>query len=249
MTVKTELTARPDAGARGSDILLIHTGGTIGMGATPAGLAPVAGLLERAVEAFGPADGSVTVVSFDPLVDSADITHEHWNRIVSLIEAWDGAGVIVTHGTDTMSFTGAALSQALSGLTVPVVLCGAMQPLGTGGDAEDNLKRALEAAAVLEKDRVSAGVLHVATVKPLDEETLAAAIGKPGRLVVVAENHSVVGGFGEAVLALAARRRLNARIQQIGLPDAFLDAGALPTLHDRYGMSAAAIVARVKAWL
>ncbi|MGD9479409.1 asparaginase domain-containing protein [Shinella sp. G-2] len=145
MNVKTELTARLDAGSRRSDVLLVHTGGTIGMGMTPSGLAPVAGLLERAVESYGSADMAVTVVSFDPLVDSADITHEHWNRIVALIEAWDGTGVIVTHGTDTMSFTGAALSQALSGLAIPVVLCGAMQPLGTGGDAEDNLKLALGA--------------------------------------------------------------------------------------------------------
>ncbi len=110
-------------------------------------------------------------------------------------------------------------------------------------------KRALEACAVLEGDRISAGVLHVATVKPLDEETIAAEIGRPGRLVIVAENHSVVGGFGEAVLALAARRRIGARIEQIGLPDAFLAAGALPTLHDRYGISTGAIVGRVKECL
>jgi transketolase len=110
-------------------------------------------------------------------------------------------------------------------------------------------KRALEACAALGKDRVDAGVLHVPTVKPLDEEAIVAALSKPGRLVVVAENHSIVGGFGEAVLSLAARRRVGARIEHIGLPDAFLDAGALPTLHDRYGISTGAIVARVKSWL
>src|SRR5690606_8173875 len=56
-----------------------------------------------------------------------------------------GAGVIVTHGTDSMSFTGAALSQALAGIGMPVVLCGSMQPLNSGGDAEENLALAIEA--------------------------------------------------------------------------------------------------------
>lgn len=110
-------------------------------------------------------------------------------------------------------------------------------------------KRALESCAMLARDRIDAGVLHVPTIKPLDEETIISTLSKLGRLVIVAENHSVVGGFGEAVLSLAARRRVGAHIEHIGLPDAFLDAGALPTLHDRYGISTAAIVARVKSWL
>lgn len=109
--------------------------------------------------------------------------------------------------------------------------------------------RALEAAAALRADRVEAAVLHVPTIKPLDEATLLAGIGKPGRLVVVAENHTVIGGLGEAVLALAMRNGLTARMRQIGLPDRFLDAGALPTLHDRYGISTTRLTEQVKAWL
>jgi transketolase len=109
--------------------------------------------------------------------------------------------------------------------------------------------RALEAAAALRADRVDAAVLHVPTIKPLDEATLLAEIGKPGRLVVVAENHTVIGGLGEAVLALAMRNGLTARMRQIGLPDRFLDAGALPTLHDRYGISTTRLTEQVKAWL
>ena len=65
----------------------------------------------------------------------------------------------------------------------------------------------------------------------------------------MAENHTVIGGLGEAVLAAAMRKGHPAPIRQIGLPDAFLDAGALPTLHDRYGISTAALAARVKSWL
>lgn len=109
--------------------------------------------------------------------------------------------------------------------------------------------RALEAAAALRADRVDAAVLHVPTIKPLDEETLLREIGKPGRLVVVAENHTVIGGLGEAALALAMRNGVVARMRQVGLPDRFLDAGALPTLHDRYGISTTRLTEQVKAWL
>jgi transketolase len=110
-------------------------------------------------------------------------------------------------------------------------------------------KRALEACKGLASDKIDAGVLHVATIKPLDEEAIASALSKPGRLVIIAENHSVVGGLGEAVMALAVRKRISSRIEHIGLPDEFLDAGALPTLHDRYGISTQSIVAQVKSWL
>lgn len=109
--------------------------------------------------------------------------------------------------------------------------------------------RALEAAEALAADRIDAGVLHLATIKPLDTGALTAALSRPGRLVVIAENHSVIGGLGEAVLSHAALNGLQARLRHVGLPDAFLDAGALPTLHDRYGLSTTALVARIKAWL
>lgn len=119
--------------------LLIHTGGTIGMVPGPAGLIPGPGVVEAAVA------GRARVVAFDPLLDSAEVGYPHWNRLLELIEAEDGP-VIITHGTDTMTFTGAALSQALAGWPHPVVLCGAMHPLGSGGDAEANLELALSAA-------------------------------------------------------------------------------------------------------
>ena len=109
--------------------------------------------------------------------------------------------------------------------------------------------RALEAAENLKADAVSAAVLHVPTIKPLDTEKIIAEASKPGRLIVAAENHSVVGGLGEAVGALLMRSGVSARFRQIGLPDAFLDAGALPTLHDRYGISTSAVVEAVKSWL
>lgn len=109
--------------------------------------------------------------------------------------------------------------------------------------------RALEAAAALQRDSVDAAVLHVPTIKPLDVDTITREAARAGRLVVVAENHTTVGGLGEAVAAVLMRAGVHPVFRQIALPDAFLDAGALPTLHDRYGISAPAMVEQVRRWL
>ncbi len=109
--------------------------------------------------------------------------------------------------------------------------------------------RSLEAARQLQADGVGVAVLHVPTIKPLDEATILAEVRRSARLVVVAENHSVIGGLGEAVASLLMRSGVATAFRQIGLPDAFLDAGALPTLHDRYGISAQAIGQQLKGWL
>jgi len=110
--------------------------------------------------------------------------------------------------------------------------------------------RALEVAESLQADRVGVAVLHCPTIKPLDEATLIDAVRAKPRLVVVAENHSVVGGLGEAVASSLLRSRVQpAGFQLAGLPDAFLDAGALPTLHERYGISREALASRIKGWL
>jgi transketolase len=110
--------------------------------------------------------------------------------------------------------------------------------------------RALEVAADLAKDNVGVAVLHCPTIKPLDEASIIAAVRKPHRLVVVAENHSVIGGLGEAVSSALLRNRVQpAAFELAGLPDQYLDAGALPTLHDRYGISREVLGQRVLKWL
>ena len=106
--------------------------------------------------------------------------------------------------------------------------------------------RALEAAELAAKDKIDVAVLHVPTIKPLDVETILGEVKKGGRAVVVAENHTVIGGLGEAVATQILKAGLSPSFHQIGLPDEFLDAGALPTLHDRYGLSANSVVARLK---
>ena len=109
--------------------------------------------------------------------------------------------------------------------------------------------RALETAETLRQDKLEVGVLHVPTVKPLDEAAILEEASRAGRLVVVAENHTVVGGLGEAVAGLLLRSGVTPAFRQVALPDEFLDAGALPTLHDRYGISREALAGRIRQWL
>jgi transketolase len=109
--------------------------------------------------------------------------------------------------------------------------------------------RALEMAKELEADKVSVAVLHVPTIKPLDTETILREAGRTGRMVVVAENHTVIGGLGEAVAGVLLRAGVTPKFRHIGLPDEFLAAGALPTLHDRYGISTKAMSESIKGWL
>lgn len=109
--------------------------------------------------------------------------------------------------------------------------------------------RALDAAERLMADGIDCAVLHTPTIKPLDTETIVAEASKGGRLVVTAENHSIVGGLGEAVAGCLMRASVQVPFRQIALPDEFLDAGALPTLHQQYGLSVDAVTAAVKSWL
>jgi transketolase len=109
--------------------------------------------------------------------------------------------------------------------------------------------RALDAAEHLAADSIDVAVLHVPTIKPLDAETILAEAGRGGRLIVTAENHTIIGGLGEAVAATLLRHGTSFTFRMIGLPDAFLEAGALPTLHDRYGLSIAKVAERIRGWL
>ncbi|MBR8073655.1 transketolase family protein [Burkholderia cenocepacia] len=109
--------------------------------------------------------------------------------------------------------------------------------------------RALEVAKALEADRVDVAVLHVPTIKPLDTATLVREAARKGRMVVVAENHTVIGGLGEAVATALLGAGVTVPFRQIALPDAYLAAGALPTLHERYEISAGAMRANIRSWL
>lgn len=109
--------------------------------------------------------------------------------------------------------------------------------------------RALDAAVKLADDKIDVAVLHCPTIKPLDLETIAGEAARGGRLVVTAENHTVIGGLGEAVAAGLLLRGIAPRFGMIGLPDQFLEAGALPTLHEMYGISVGKVAEQIKGWL
>ncbi|MDZ5699833.1 transketolase family protein [Chelativorans sp. M5D2P16] len=109
--------------------------------------------------------------------------------------------------------------------------------------------RSLDAAERLAADGIDVSVLHVPTIKPLDTATILAEVHKGGRLVVTAENHSVVGGLGEAVARTLLTNDARPTFRMIGLPDEFLEAGALPTLHDMYGLTVDKVAEQIRGWL
>ncbi len=104
--------------------------------------------------------------------------------------------------------------------------------------------RALLAAEELAAHHVDVAVVHTPTLKPFDAETVLREVDTD-RLAITLENHTVVGGLFETVASEATRRGLGRQITPIALPDEFLAAGALPTLHDRYGLSTRRIVTNV----
>ncbi len=108
--------------------------------------------------------------------------------------------------------------------------------------------RALLAADKLAKHHVDVSVVHCATIKPFDAATVVAELDSD-RVAFTAENHTVIGGLFESTAAALVNRGLGKKVHAIALPDEFIGAGALPTLHDRYGLSTDAVVTRILATL
>ncbi len=135
-------------------ILIIHTGGTIGMFPTERGYAPSKVAFHAALssipELSAPAMPAWDLIDMDPLLDSSNIAVNEWNRIGSLIaghyDQYDG--FIVLHGTDTMAYTASALSFMLKNNVKPVILTGSQISLcEIRNDARDNLLTSLLIAA------------------------------------------------------------------------------------------------------
>jgi len=104
--------------------------------------------------------------------------------------------------------------------------------------------RALSAAKELEKHNVDVSVVHTPTIKPFDAQTVLRELNTD-RLALTLENHTVVGGLFETVASAMVQAGVSRQVLPVGLPDEFLHAGALPTLHDRYGLSVDRIVQKV----
>lgn len=103
-------------------------------------------------------------------------------------------------------------------------------------------ERALDAAALIEQMGLSAGVLHVPTLKPLDTEAIAAfAVGK--RVVITAENHVIRGGLATMTAEALFDKGVATPLRRIGLPDRFIECGVVARLQEQYGITTANLVA------
>lgn len=134
-------------------ILIIYTGGTIGMVNDPK-----TGVLipfnfeqiQQNVPELARLNYDLSVHSFDPILDSSNMSPLIWEELANLIKDKyeDFDGFVILHGSDTMSFTASALSFMLENLSKPVILTGSQLPIGEiRTDAKENLITALEIAA------------------------------------------------------------------------------------------------------
>lgn len=141
-----------------SSILLIYTGGTIGMKQDPESLALVPFNFNQITEEvpelkkFG---YRIDNYSFDPPIDSSEIQTDFWVEIANLIKEnyllYDG--FVVLHGTDTMSYSASALSFMLENLEKPVIFTGSQLPIGMlRTDGKENLISSIEIAAALDEN-------------------------------------------------------------------------------------------------
>ncbi len=141
-------------------ILIIYTGGTIGMMNDPESNILVPFNFEnisRNVPEITKFDFQVHIISFNPVVDSSMMNPEIWEKLVGIIEENYSLyhGFVILHGTDTMAYTASALSFMLNNLQKPVILTGSQLPLGTARtDGKENLLTALE-IAVAHKNRIA----------------------------------------------------------------------------------------------
>ena len=127
-------------------VLIIHTGGTIGMKKTENGYSPALGYLKEELKTIPDLNREDFPLwelhEMTPLLDSSNVSVDEWNEIGKVIyDSYDNySGFVILHGTDTMSYTASALSFMLEGLDKPVILTGSQIPLSElRSDGRDNL--------------------------------------------------------------------------------------------------------------
>lgn len=134
-------------------VMVLYTGGTIGMQASANGLAPAAGF-EARMRDYLNSQPTLTVPAWRfremaPLIDSANMTPAYWQNLrEAVVDAIDQGcdSVLILHGTDTLAYSAAAMSFQLLGLRAPVVFTGSMLPAGVAdSDAWENLGDSLVA--------------------------------------------------------------------------------------------------------
>jgi L-asparaginase len=141
-----------------ASLLLIYTGGTIGMKEDPIEqtLKPFdfSQILEEVPE-LGKFAHRIDSYTFTPLIDSSDVEPSLWVSIVELIERKydDYDGFVILHGTDTMAYSASVLSFMFEGLTKPVIFTGSQLPIGSPRtDGKENLISSVEIAAAKDEE-------------------------------------------------------------------------------------------------
>ena len=107
-------------------------------------------------------------------------------------------------------------------------------------------ERALDAGEKLAKRGISVAILHVPTIKPFDAEAVTSFAASVDH-IIAAENHVSVGGLASLVVETLYEAGISKKVTRIGLPDRYIECGAVPTLQDRYGLTTDAIVATIAA--
>lgn len=136
-----------------TSILIIYTGGTIGMAKDPetGALAPIDfNQIYQYIPILESFPFRIKTISFDPIIDSSDMNPDFWIRLATIIEEnyEDYDGFVILHGSDTMAYTASILSFMLENLNKAVVLTGSQLPLGMlRTDGRENLITAIEIAA------------------------------------------------------------------------------------------------------
>jgi len=144
-------------GKEGS-VLLIYTGGTIGMGRNPStgALEPLDfNHLLKCLPELKQISTSVDVHQFENPIDSSDMMPQVWTELTHIIahNYSDYDGFVILHGTDTMAYTASALSFMLENLTKPVILTGSQLPIGQlRTDGKENLVTSIELASAKDAD-------------------------------------------------------------------------------------------------
>jgi L-asparaginase len=142
-------------------VLLLYTGGTVGMTKTAQGYAPMADFPAALAALLQPVSHALpryTVRAYATPIDSTNATPQDWHRIASdIVARYDEAdGFVILHGTDTMAYTASALSFMLQGLRKPVIVTGSQIPLGEArSDGLQNVVTALQLAASDELNEVA----------------------------------------------------------------------------------------------
>lgn len=141
------------------NILLIYTGGTIGMikdSKTGALRAFDFNNLSKRIPELNLLDCNIEAISFQEPIDSSNMNPEYWAQIAVIIENNYHAfnGFVILHGSDTMSYTASALSFILENLAKPVIFTGSQLPIGDlRTDAKENLITSIQIAALQENNK------------------------------------------------------------------------------------------------